>query len=152
VGYFSQTLIDVADMETGTIATKSDRFTGFQVGLAIPLWFVPHHARMEASKLNQKATQSSFEYYETSLTNELQQATQQYLKAKSSIDYYRGSALPSADLILKQSDAAFRGGDIGYTEYLLGVQNAIRIKESYQRTLSDYNQSIIYINFLLGIK
>ncbi|HTF18921.1 MAG TPA: TolC family protein [Chryseolinea sp.] len=152
LGFFSQTLIGVADLETGAIATKSDRFTGFQVGLAVPLWFVPHQARMKASEFNRKAAQRSFEYYETSVKGELQQAIQQYLKNKSSMDYYRSSALPGADLILKQSQAAFRGGDIGYTEYLLGVRNAVGIKESYQHTLRDYNQSIIYIDFLLGIK
>lgn len=152
IGFFSQTLIDVINMETGAIATKDNRFTGFQVGLAVPLWFVPHQARVKASTYNSKAVQSTFEYYQNSLQGELQQASQQYLKNKSSMDYYRNSALPGADLILKQSQAAFRGGDIGYTEYLLGVRDAIRIKEGYQKTLHEYNLSVIYIEFLLGIK
>jgi len=152
LGFFSQTLIDVADVETGAVATKSTRFTGVQVGLAVPLWFVPHQARVKASEFSKRAALSSFEYYQTSLKGELQQAMQQYTKNKSSMDYYRNSALPGADLILKQSHAAFRGGDIGYTEYLLGVRNAISIKDGFQKTLTDYNQSIIYIEYLLGIK
>jgi len=152
IGFFSQTLIDVANLETGAIATENDRFTGFHVGLAVPLWFVPHQARVKASKSSRAAAQSSFDYYQTSLEGELQQAVQQYLKNKSSMEYYRNSALPGADLILKQSQAAFRGGDIAYTEYLLGVRNAINIKEGYQKTLNEYSQSVIYIEYLLGIK
>jgi outer membrane protein TolC len=57
-----------------------------------------------------------------------------------------------ADLILKQSQTSFKAGEIGYSEYLLAAKNALGIKESYLRTLSDYNQAIIYIEFLSGNK
>lgn len=152
IGYFNQTLIDVPNTETGAIATSKDRFTGIQVGVSIPLWFVPHQGRVKAAEFNRQAAQSNYQYYQTTLHGQLQQAAQQYAKSKSSLEYYRSSALPNAELILKQSQIAFRGGEIGYAEYLLGVRNAISIKEGYLQTLSDYNQSIIYIEFLSGIK
>ncbi len=152
IGYFNQTLIDVPNTETGAIATSKDRFTGIQVGVSIPLWFVPHQGRVKAAEFNRQAAQSNYQYYQTTLHGQLQQAAQQYAKSKSSLEYYRSSALPNAELILKQSQIAFRGGEIGYAEYLLGVRNAISIKEGYLQTLSDYNQSIIYIEFLSGTK
>lgn len=152
VGFFSQTLIDAVDTESGTIASSSDRFTGFQVGVSIPLWFAPHQGRVKAADYNRQAVENNFQYYQTTLQGQLQQAAQQYSKNKNSLAYYRASAIPNADLILKQSQIAFRGGEIGYAEYLLGVRNAIRIKEGYLQTLNDYNQSIIYIEFLSGNK
>ncbi len=152
VGFFSQTLIDVADAETGAVAGKSDRFTGFQLGLSIPLWFIPHQAKVKAASFNQQAAQSNYQYYQNTLHGQLQQAAQQYIKNKNSLEYYRSSALPNAELILKQSQIAFRGGEIGYAEYLLGVRNAIGIKEEYLQTVNDCNQSIIYIEFLSGVK
>jgi len=152
IGYFNQTLIDVPNTETGAIATSKDRFTGIQVGVSIPLWFVPHQGRVKAAEFNRQAAQSNYQYYQSTLHGQLQQAAQQYAKNKSSLEYYRSSALPNAELILKQSQIAFRGGEIGYAEYLLGVRNAISIKEGYLQTLSDYNQSIIYIEFLSGNK
>ncbi len=151
VGFFSQTLIGTPN-EDGSIANSRDRFTGFQVGLAIPLWFAPHQGRVKAAEFNKLAAQSNYEYYQISFQGQLQQASQQYTKNKSSLEYFNKSALPNADLILKQSQAAFRGGEIGYAEYLLSLRNAIGIKESYLKTLNDYNQSIFYIEYLSGNK
>jgi cobalt-zinc-cadmium resistance protein CzcA len=150
LGFFTQTLIGAQDMESGTIATSGDRFTGFQVGLAIPLWFVPHQGRVKAAEYNRQSAESNYQYYHKTLQGQYQQANQEYSKNKNSLDYYTTSALPNAELILKQSQTAFRNGEIGYAEYLLGVQKAIAIKEGHLETLNDYNQSIIYIEFLSG--
>lgn len=152
VGFFSQTLIGSPDSESGSSATSSDRFTGFQVGISIPLWFVPHQGRVKAATYNHHAAQSNYQYYQATLRGQLQQAAQQYAQNKSSLEYYLTSALPNADLILKQSEAAFRNGEIGYVEYFLGLRNALAIKEGYLQTLNGYNQSIIYIEFLSGNK
>jgi cobalt-zinc-cadmium resistance protein CzcA len=116
------------------------------------LWFVPNQARIRAAELNKQAIQSNYRNYQIGLRGQIQQAIQQYRRSKSSLNYYQTSALPNADLILKQSQASFRGGEIGYAEYLLGVRNAISIKDGYFQTLNEYNQSIIYIEFLTGIK
>jgi len=152
VGFFSQTLIGAVNAENGAVASSSDRFTGFQIGVSIPLWFVPHQGRVKAATFNQQAAQSNYQNFQITLNGQMQQALQQYSKNKRSLDYYRTSALPNANLILRQSQTAFRGGEIGYSEYLIGVRNAISIKESYLLTLNDYNQSIIYIEFLSGNK
>ena len=150
LGYFNETLIDVPNLENGALATAGDRFTGFQVGLSLPLWFVPHQGRSQAAEYSKQAAQANYQNEKLLLEGQLQQAAQQYAKSKSSLNYYRESALPNADLILKQVQTALRSGNIGYAEYLLGVRNAISIKEGFLQTLNDYNQSIIYIEFLAG--
>lgn len=152
VGFFSQTLIGTTNPESGAISSGNDRFTGFQVGLSIPLWFVPHQGRVKAAAYNQQAAQSSYQYYQVTLNGQMNQAIQQFTKNKSSLEYYRSSALPNSELILRQSGTAFRNGEIGYTEYLIGVRNAISIKEGFLQTLNEYNQSVIYIEFLSGNK
>lgn len=152
LGFFSQTLIDNVDLKTGRIATNSDRFTGFQVGVALPLWFVPYQGRIQAAEYGRLAAQSDYEYYRITVLGQYHQALQQYRKNRSSLDYYNTSALPNADLILKQSETAYRNGEIDYAAYLISLQSAITIKEGYLQTLSDYNQSIIYIESLSGIK
>ena len=154
IGAFSQTLIGVEDTESGSgrIASSSDRFTGFQAGLAIPLWFVPHQGRVKAAVYNRQASERTYAYYRQQLIGEYQQAYQNFVKNRSSLQYYKQSALPNADFIIKQSQAAFQNGEASYAEYLLGVQRAIAVKEGYIATLNDYNQSIIYLAFLSGNK
>jgi len=147
LGFFTQTLIGIQDAESGSgaIASSSDRFTGFQVGLSIPLWFVPQQGRVKAAEYNRQAAESNYQYYHKTLQGQYQQAMQEYTKNKNSLEYYTTSALPNAELILKQTLLAFSNGEIGYAEYLLGVQKAIAIKEGHLQTLNDYKQSIIYI-------
>ena len=152
IGFFSQTLIGGPTGESGNTATRRDRFTGFQFGISLPLWFAPHQARVRSAEFNKRAAESNFYYYQTSLQGQLQHAIQQLSTNKSSLDYYTTSGLPNSDLILKQAQVAFREGEIGYTEYLLGVRNAMNIQEAYLKTLNEYNQTIIYIEYLTGNK
>jgi heavy metal efflux system protein len=152
IGFFSQTLTGAANVETGQLATSSERFTGIHLGLSIPLWFGPHHARIRAAEFNTRAAESNFHYYQESLQNQIDQAIRQSITYKGNLDTYLNFSLKNADLILKQAQTAFKEGEIGYTEYLLGIRNAINIKENYFRALNDYNQNIIYIEYLIGKK
>lgn len=151
VGFFSQTLIGVPN-EDGSLASNNDRFTGIQVGMSLPLWFGPHRGRIKAAEYKIQAEESRFEQYQLSVRNEVSQALQRFENDKSSLEYYRTSALPNAELIMNQSQAAFREGEVGYAEFLLGLRNAIAIREAYLQTLNDYNQSIIYLEYLSGNK
>lgn len=152
LGVFSQTLIGTDNPETGAVAGSSERFTGFQVGISLPIWYRPQQGRIKAAEYNTSAAESSYRSHLLSLSSQREQARQIFQKNKNSLEYYKTSALPNADLILKQSQAGFRGGEIGYTEFLIGVRNAINIKEAYLQTLNEYNQSIIYLELLSGNK
>jgi cobalt-zinc-cadmium resistance protein CzcA len=152
LGYFNQTLIGTVNPETGSVAGSSDRFTGFQVGLSIPLWFVPHRARVRAAAFEQKVAESSFFSEKAMLSGEFEKAIQSFQTSKSNLEYYRASALPNADLILRQSQIGFKDGDIGYAEFLLGLKSATSIQQVYLQSLYDYNQNIIYLEYLAGNK
>ena len=128
----------------------SKRFTGFQVGISIPLWFVPQAARVKAASINQQVVQSNYEQFQVNMQGQYNQAVQEYLKNKNTIAYYEQNALPNADLLINQSDKAFKSGEIGYGEYLQGLKNALFIKASHLRAVNQYNQSVIALEFLIG--
>jgi cobalt-zinc-cadmium resistance protein CzcA len=152
VGYFNQTLIGAIDTESGTIANKGDRFSGVQLGLSIPLWFVPQQGRVKSADLTRQAAASKYKYDEIRFQSELRQASELHARYSRSLEYYQTSALPNANLILRQFHIAFQNGEIGFAEYLLGVQSALNIKERHLQTLSEYNQNVIYIQYLSGNK
>lgn len=152
LGYFNQTLIGVQNLETGVISTRNDRFTGLQVGLAIPIWFGPHQGRVKAAEFRQKSTEQSFAANRLRLNTQIEQAVQSYSTMRVSLDYYKNNALPNAQVILQQAQVSYRNGEIGYAEYLIGLRNASSIREAYLQTLNRYNQSIIFIEFLSGNK
>ena len=123
-----------------------------QLGLSIPLWFVPQTAKVKAAGINQQVVQSNYEQSKATIQGEYSEAVQEYLKNTNTLEYYEKSALPNADLIIKQADKGFKSGEIGYVEYLQAIKSALTIKTNYLQSLNGYNQSVVRLDYLLGKK
>jgi heavy metal efflux system protein len=153
LGYFNQSLTGIQSVGGQEQYFGPDkRFTGFQVGISLPLWFRPQAARIQAAALNQKLAQSDFELARKNLAGQLAQAGQEYLKYRSSLDYYEQNALPQAELILEKAQKAFQSGEIGYVEFTQGINSALGIRSSYLDILNQYNQSVLALELLAGIR
>jgi cobalt-zinc-cadmium resistance protein CzcA len=153
IGYFNQSLIGYQNVNGAEqYFDGAKRFSGFQIGVSIPLWFVPQTAKVKAAGLNQKVIESNAEQYQINIQEQYQQYLQEYLQNQNTLSYYENSALPNAELIIHQADKGFRSGEIGYVEYLQATKNALTIKSKYLNSLNQYNQSIIKLEFLLGEK
>ncbi len=151
LGYFNQSLTGIQNINGQDQYFGRDKhFQGFQIGLGIPLWFTPHVARAKAASFQEEASRKNAEYFETTLKGAYEQALQEYDKDLASLNYYETSALQNADLILSQARKAYRGGEIGYIEYLQSLRSALTIKSNYLLSLNLYNQSINKLEFLLG--
>jgi len=151
LGYFNQTLIGAPLNETTTgLATKSDRFQGYIIGISIPLWFKPQTSRIRAAEYTRLSSQSRYEQEQRNYSGELTALTQEVTKLGSALAFYTNSALPQAELILKQADLTFRGGDISYVEYFQALNTAAELRAGYLQTLNLYNQAIINLEYLLA--
>ncbi len=151
VGYFNQS-IKGEQNENGVIRTltASDRFTGVQAGIAIPLWFGPQAARIKAASLNKLKAQTDAEAARQELITQLARAKSEYQKDESSLNYYEQSANPQASLIISQATASYKAGALDYSDYIQSLNRAIQIKVNYLEVLHHYNQSIITIETILG--
>ena len=151
IGYFNQSLIGSYTVNgTDQFFGSSQRFTGLQATISIPLWAKPDLARVKAAKLNQQKAETEAGYYQTVLLGEYERVVQDYLKYKYTIETYETNALPQAELILSNATKSFEGGAIDYVEYIQGLNNGLEIKNSYLNILNQYNQSIIAIEYLAG--
>jgi cobalt-zinc-cadmium resistance protein CzcA len=151
VGYFTQTLIGVQKVNGQEQYFGTDkRFQGFQAGLSIPLWFVPHTARVKAASYAIEAAQKQSESQELMIRQQYNQAIMEFNKNTNSLNYYTTSALKTADLLEHQSRLAFKNGEVDHTTLLLNVRQALAIREGYLLALQQYNQSIIIIQYLNG--
>ncbi len=146
LGYFNQTLIG-NPIKNG-FATSANRFQGVQVGLSIPLWFVPQTAKTSAAKINEEIAKTNFEAQQNALEGEYQQMIQEYLKWKNTLNYYESSQLPQSRLISQQSQKAFKAGEIGYLEHSQNLMQVLQIQSAYLNTLHQYNQSVYKIQFI----
>jgi heavy metal efflux system protein len=152
VGFFSQTLIGTINPENGQVASNNERFTGFQIGMAIPLFFNSYHARAKAALADFKAVESMVNYHQQISRQQLQQAYQQIEALQAQLRYYDESGLSNADLVLRQATISFRQGEIPYTEYLFGLRNASNMKDNYLKTVNDFNQAVIYLQYITAQK
>ncbi len=151
IGYFNQSLIGFQNLSGQEVYyDKNKRFQGFQLGVSVPLWFGPQVAKAKAAGFQEEAIRKSAEFFQTTLEGELEQTQQELEKNEASLQYYETSALQNANLILQQAGKAYRGGEIGYIEFLQSVQSAQIIKVNYLMALTQYNQSVIKMDFLRG--
>jgi cobalt-zinc-cadmium resistance protein CzcA len=149
VGYFNQSLIATPLNSAGTAVAKGgDRFQGWHAGVSIPLWLGPFRAKVRAAE--QRRIQADFNYQQSNveLKSRWHQAIAQFSRYQSSLDYYRETAMPNAMLIEKQALLGYEKGDVGYTTYLLSLQEVFNIREAYLQTIRDYNNAVLSLQML----
>ncbi len=148
IGYFSQTLIGT--QEGGRVFGANDRFSGIQLGVAVPLWIVPQLARVEAAGLAADITRTNAEVYRLQLSGIFAKAVQQFLKFQSSVVYYEQNALPQAALVQATAQKSYERGEVGYMEYSQSLARVITVKTNYIEALAQYNQTVLTLEFLAG--
>lgn len=151
VGLFSQTLIGSQLINGNELYFGPGyRFNGGQVGVTLPLLGKAQKARINAARVGEQIAQTDLQNQRFALEQQLQQAIRQYEQYRDALTYYETNGLPQATLIQTNARRAFSSGDIGYVEFSLAIQQALTIRSNYLDLLNQFNQSILYINYLLG--
>ncbi len=151
IGYFSQTMRGTQEVEgVSRVFGPGDRFTGIQAGIAVPLWIVPYTSRAKAARINEDIANVNAEYYTKSLTGSYLSLLDEYNKFLGSVNYYEQQAVPEADIIIRQSELSYKAGAMDYLDYVLNLNTALDIKKNYLEALSNYNQTVINIEFFIG--
>tara|TARA_R110001592_G_scaffold101052_1_gene286183 strand:- start:4007 stop:4714 length:708 start_codon:yes stop_codon:yes gene_type:complete len=150
-GYNSTTFVG-SQYANNQVFTESDRFSYVQFGITIPILPGGHRSKIKAAKINEDIAQSQLELTKTTLQGQLQNLLQEYYKLQGTLQYYQNEALPQAELIIDNSEKSFKSGDVSYTQYLQNLTLTNTIQTEYLNTLYQYNQSIIIIETLMGLK
>ncbi|MCX6320219.1 MAG: CusA/CzcA family heavy metal efflux RND transporter [Bacteroidia bacterium] len=151
IGYFSQTIIGTQDVNGVSRNFGQDfRFTGFQAGISIPLWFTPYTSRAKAAKISENIARTDADYYSKSIAGNYSSLLDEFRKFSSSVDYYEKQAVPEADLIIAQATLSYKAGALDYLEYVLTLNRALAIRQNYLDALNNCNQTIISIEYITG--
>lgn len=151
IGYFNQSLIGTQNINGQDVFyTGGKRFQGISAGISIPLFFKPFASRIKVAKIDKQLAESEYVLSQTDLRGRYEQAYQDLIKNSKSTGYYENSALPNANLILKQAQIAFQAGEIGYVEYLQALRTYSDIRFNYLAAINQYNQSIYTLQYLKG--
>lgn len=135
---------------TGTSQGLGYHQNGFQIGVAVPLFFNSNIAKRKTARLEQQS------WEEMRSNKEIQMETF-YLKKKAElsqydemIKYYNKNGKKLSDEILKTAELNFKNGEIDFFQYIQSLENAINIQLSYLDNVLSYNKSYLelhYFNF-----
>ncbi len=153
VGYTNQSFRGIQNVNGANEKfTGWDRFNSFQLGVAIPLLPGGYKSKINAAKINEQIAATKLEYEQTVLGGQLNILLQQYYKHKSALSYYETTALPQADLIIKNAEKGFRNGELPYIQYQQSLSTALKIRTDYIEAIYQYNQSTLAIESIIGVK
>ena len=137
-GYFNQQIEGVKN------------FTGFQVGIKIPLFFWSQKGKTQAAKKNSEIAQMNYEQTKLNINAVLQSKLQDYEKHNASLLYYETKGQQLADKLFSSANKAYKEGEVGYVEYITTLEQSAQIKRDYLDKLNLYNQTVNEINYLTG--
>ncbi len=152
VGYFNQSIRGEQLVDGGGTRTftGSDRFQGVQASVALPLVQGPQRARVQSARLQERVAQIGYVRYQAELAGRLETLLTQRAEQQQRLQFYEQTALPQADVITRVSTKAFKAGENGYTEYLLNLDRALRLRTDYLDALLQHNQTVIELDYLLS--
>jgi cobalt-zinc-cadmium resistance protein CzcA len=137
-GYFNQQIEGVKN------------FSGFEVGLKIPLFFRSQQGKSQAAKKSAEIASINYQQTKLELDAIVQTKLSEYEKQKAALAYYDSTGILLADKLFSSAIKAYKEGEIGYVEYIALMEQSIEIRSSYLNALNLHNQTVNEINYLTG--
>lgn len=150
-GYFIQSLTGNQDVKGKTVFYNgTPRFQGITLGISIPIFGRAANARIRAAETEILVQQKNADYLKNQLVTQLLQQIEEQTVNQSLLDYYRQTALPNTDIIVRNARKAFENGEIGYVEYLQGLETVLSVQQNYLNAINQFNQNNINLQYLLN--
>lgn len=151
LGYTNQSIVGFQNVEGNEVYfDKSKRFTGFNVGILLPLTFFNSSQKFKALDYKREAIIKEADNSKIALQSNLIRLFGEYKQSLNTYNYYNSTARINAETLINTANLSFKAGDINYIEYFSALQNATSIKLAHLKSINDLNQTSIKINNLLN--
>ncbi len=127
----------------------NQNFNGYQIGLNIPLLFFGDKAKIKSKNIQKQVAEYDFEQTKLDLETRQNQLLQTLTAQSENLELFENNQLLVADEMLKTTESSFKNGEINFFQYVQSVDNAMQIKLDYMNVLSNYNTTVIQLNYLL---
>lgn len=127
---------------------SSHRFNAAQFGIGIPLFFGSQKSSINATKFQKEIATNNLLAKSSELKGQLKSNIQKYITCNERIQYYINQGLPNANLIIETANQQFTMGEIGYLDWVILMNQAFEIKNSFTDAIQQFNQTVIEINYL----
>ena len=131
---------------------EKGNFMGFEVGLKVPVFFGATRAKAKAAQKDLEMAKMRREQLAAESEKEYSTWVKRYSTALDNLNYYRSEGVAQAHEMARLAKVSYELGDIGYVEYIRNLEAAAQLNSSYADAINEYNQAVIMLNYLQGIR
>lgn len=124
------------------------QFHSVQLGVSVPVFSGGQKARVQAAKIAESVVESEIANMEFNLQNQYRKASGIYQANLDIVSQYENSELKNADIITETAKKQFLEGEINYLEFVILINQAVTLKNSYTDAVWKLNQSAIELKYL----
>ncbi len=125
-------------------------YSGWQVGVSVPLLFFSQSGKTKASKLDFEIAGQQYAQKQLEINAEYNQLISRYIALAELIDYYQKEALPLADEQIQAANLAYRLGSIDYVQFIQNIETAINTKQEYLNQQAEYFNLSAQLKYITG--
>ncbi|MEQ8237993.1 MAG: CusA/CzcA family heavy metal efflux RND transporter [Cyclobacteriaceae bacterium] len=125
-------------------------FSGFQIGVGIPLWFGGNRSKIIAAKTETSILEYESDNYKEQLTSNYKALQSDLRQFEEGLQYYQSSGKKLAEETLFHATQAFQNGEINFLQYTQLLDNTKSIESNYLTTLFQYNMTALEANYLMN--
>ena len=126
-GYFNQEIDQVKG------------FTGWSVGVSLPLWFIPRQSEVQKAKILAEISQNQMQEQKLSYKSEKENILLELNALQNELQYYHENALQKSKLIKRTAYLLYEKEEIEYYELVQSLKAASEIDLSFLEILKNYN-------------
>lgn len=125
-------------------------FTGFQVGVAIPLWFGSQKSKIAAAKTGTSILEAENNNYKIQLSSRYEVMQSDLKQFEDELTYYESTGKKLSKETLFYANKAYQSGEINFLQYAQLLENAKTIESNYLKSLFQYNMTVLEANYLMN--
>jgi cobalt-zinc-cadmium resistance protein CzcA len=122
-------------------------YQGFQIGVAVPLFYGNNKAKINAAKISANANNLLMENEITLINNQLAQLFSEHLKYKALLDNFNLSEEPLMNEIMKTALKSYQLGEINFYQFVSSYETAVQIQLEHLDNVLKYNQTSSEIKY-----
>lgn len=124
-------------------------FYQFQIGVSIPLFFLPQQGRAQAAKIQHQISEQEYLQVHFELQSEYHSLAQEYQKWLASWQFYENEALPLVHEQRHGAVLAYKEGAIDYVSFIQNLKETVEVEVDAQEALSQYLKAKIQLEYYL---
>lgn len=123
-------------------------YSGFQAGIALPIWFCSQKSKIDASKTQALILVTEAENYRFMLQSKYQSLLSDLKQHEEQIEYYNNTGEELSKELVSYAKKAYKSGKIDFLDYVDLLYNAKNIETNHLTTLLEYNLTALEIMYL----